>query len=357
MQPERGGSRPRREGGRHGRRGLGGVEKAAEAATERSSGDGHGRGGGGSRGRGGAHGHRGGGGRGRREPRGRAAAPPPAAQHRQRVEEDDDTESRKEEEKEEWKSYSRRKIFSNWSRYEDTEKEEQSECGESQRGTDFSVLLSSAGDSFTQFRFADEKEWDRESICHKQFSALSVDCQSLVQALQELPLHLRLNVAAELVQASTPVELPQMKSKIIEDGKRRELLFRQSLPQRETVLASHPVGDSVAPSEPGSKNAPRTSAGEPFHGAHPPSVQETDHLDEELDILLNLDAPIDTENRPVSGALSYNIATEKELKMDHKENDPLKLDMPEDKGTASQQSTSKNVTEEELEDWLDSMIS
>lgn len=31
--------------------------------------------------------------------------------------------------------------------------------------------------------------------------------------------------------------------------------------------------------------------------------------------------------------------------------------MPEDKGTASQQSTSKNVTEEELEDWLDSMIS
>uniref|UniRef100_A0A8C3VBH9 Apoptosis and caspase activation inhibitor n=1 Tax=Catharus ustulatus TaxID=91951 RepID=A0A8C3VBH9_CATUS len=116
------------------------------------------------------------------------------------VEEDDDTESRHEEEKEEVKCYSRRKVFSNWSRYEDTEKEGQSEAGESQRGTDFSVLLSSAGDSFTQFRFADEKEWDKESICHKQFSALSVDCQSLVQALQELPLHLRLNVAAELVQ-------------------------------------------------------------------------------------------------------------------------------------------------------------
>lgn len=116
-----------------------------------------------------------------------------------------------------------------------------------------------------------------------------------------------------------------MKSKIIEDGKRRELLFRQSLAQRETVLASHPVGDSVAPSESGSKNAPRTSAGEPFQGAHPPSMQETDHLDEELDILLNLDAPIDTENRPMSGALSYNIATEKELKMDHKENGKVSL--------------------------------
>ncbi|NWU59714.1 AVEN regulator, partial [Dromas ardeola] len=218
----------------------------------------------------------------------------------------------------------------------------------------------SVGDSFTQFRFADEKEWDRDSVCHKQLSALSVDCQSLVQALQELPLHLRLNVAAELVQASTPVELPQMKSKIIEDGKRRELLFRQSLAQSETVLVSHPLGDSVAPSGPGSRNGPRASAAEPFQRAQPLSKQETDHLDEELDLLLNLDASIDTEDRPVSAALSYNISTEKDLKMDCKEKDPLKLDMPEEKSTASQQqqqSTSKNVTEEELEDWLDSMIS
>ncbi|NWT47117.1 AVEN regulator, partial [Chroicocephalus maculipennis] len=222
----------------------------------------------------------------------------------------------------------------------------------------------SVGDSFTQFRFADEKEWDRDSICHKQLSALSVDCQSLVQALQELPLHLRLNVAAELVQASTPVELPQMKSKIIEDGKRRELLFRQSLPQSETALVSHPLGDSVAPSEPGSQNGPRASAAEPFQRAQLLSKQETDHLDEELDLLLNLDAPVGTQTRPVSGALSYNRSTEKDLKMDCKEKDPLKLDQPEEKSAAAQQQqqqqqqrTSKNVTEEELEDWLDSMIS
>ncbi|NWS69121.1 AVEN regulator, partial [Crotophaga sulcirostris] len=273
------------------------------------------------------------------------------------VEEEDDTESLEQEEKEELKSYSRRKIVSNWSRYEDTEKEGRSECGESQRGTDFSVLLSSAGDSFAQFRFADEKEWDRESMCHKQLSALSVDCQSLVQALQELPLHLRLNVAAELVQASTPVELPQMKSKITEDSKRREVLFRQSLVQGERVLVSHPVGVSVAPSEPVSKNGPRASAAEPFQRACLLSKQETDLLDEELDLLLNLDAPIDTENRPVPGALTYNVSNEKDPKTDCKENDTLKL--PEEKSTASQQkqSTSKNVTEEELEDWLDSMIS
>ncbi|XP_053925039.1 cell death regulator Aven isoform X2 [Cuculus canorus] len=275
------------------------------------------------------------------------------------VEEEDDTESQQQEENEELKSYSRRKIVSNWSRYEDTEKEGQSEHGESQRGTDFSVLLSSAGDSFAQFRFADEKEWERESICRKQLSALSVDCQSLVQALQELPLHLRLNVAAELVQASTPVELPQMKSKIAEDSKRREFLFRQPLVQGERVLVSHPVGVSVAPLEPASKNGSRASAAEPFQRPHPLSKQETDHLDEELDLLLNLDAPIDTENRPVSGALSNNLPSEKDLKTECKENDTLKLDMPEEKRTGSQQqqSASKDVTEEELEDWLDSMIS
>ncbi|NXS56509.1 AVEN regulator, partial [Brachypteracias leptosomus] len=217
----------------------------------------------------------------------------------------------------------------------------------------------SAGDSFAQFRFTDEKEWDRESICHKQLFALSVDCQSLVQALQELPLHLRLNVAAEVVQESTPVELPQMKSKIIEDGKRRELLFRQSLAQSEMALVSHSVDDSVAPSKPGSKNGPRATEAEQFQRDHPLSKQETDHLDEELDLLLNLDAPIDTENRPVSSTLSYNSSKEKDLKVDCKEHDPLKVDMPEEKNTASQQkqSTSKNVSEEELEDWLDSMIS
>ncbi|NXD73330.1 AVEN regulator, partial [Eolophus roseicapillus] len=191
-----------------------------------------------------------------------------------------------------------------------------------------------------------------------QLSALSVDCQSLAQALQELPLHLRLNVAAELVQASTPEELPQMKPKIIKDGKKRELLFRQTPAQNETVLVSHATGNSDAPSQSGSKNGPRTTA-EPFQRGHPLLKQETDHLDEELDLLLNLDAPIGKESRPVSEALSYNISTEKDLKMDCKENDPLKLDMPEEKSTASQQqqSTSKTVTEEELEEWLDSMIS
>uniref|UniRef100_A0A8C3CRH0 Apoptosis and caspase activation inhibitor n=1 Tax=Cairina moschata TaxID=8855 RepID=A0A8C3CRH0_CAIMO len=218
----------------------------------------------------------------------------------------------------------------------------------------FFISFCFVGDSFTQFRFAEEKDWDTESIYSKQLSALSVDCQSLAQALQELPLHLRLNVAAELVQASTPAELPQMKSKITEDSKRREILFRHSLAQNETVLGSHPVGDSVAPSEPASKHGPVASAAEPFQRAPQQPKHETDHLDEELDLLLKLDAPIDsvsdaasTELFPLSQDCSFAFL------------DLLKPDVPEEKSTApqQQQSTSKTVTEEELEDWLDSMIS
>lgn len=62
------------------------------------------------------------------------------------VEEDSDSETYGEENDEQG-NFSRRKIVSNWDRYQDTEKEVNGESGESQRGTDFSVLLSSAGES------------------------------------------------------------------------------------------------------------------------------------------------------------------------------------------------------------------
>ncbi|XP_068019001.1 cell death regulator Aven [Melanerpes formicivorus] len=363
MQPERGGSRPRKEGARHGRRRHGGAEKAAEPLPAGSGADSHGRGAGGGRGRGGAHGHRGGGGggggRGRREPRGRRAAPPHTAPHLRRAEEAEDSDSQEEGEKEEQRSYSRRKVLSNWSRYEDTEREGEQE--EPRRGAEFSVLLSSAGDFFAQFRFADEKEWAAESVCHKQFSALSVDCQSLAQALQELPLHLRLNVPAELVQASTPAELPQMKPKVTDDSKRRELLFRRPPAPSDTALGSRSSADSVASPEPGSKPSPGASAAEPLQRAHALAKQEADHVDEELDFLLSLDAPVDTAKGPVPGVVSGSSA-EKELKdlsTEWKEKDLLKPAVPEEKNTEPQQQkkASKTITEEELEDWLDSMIS
>ncbi|XP_073851529.1 cell death regulator Aven isoform X3 [Macaca fascicularis] len=142
MQAERGarGGRGRRPG-----RGRPGGDRhserpgAAAAVARGGGGDGGGRRG---RGRGfrGARGGRGGGGapRGsRREPGGRGAGTSAP------VEDDSDAETYGEENDEQG-NYSKRKIVSNWDRYQDIEKEVNNESGESQRGTDFSVLLSSA---------------------------------------------------------------------------------------------------------------------------------------------------------------------------------------------------------------------
>uniref|UniRef100_A0A8C0J844 Apoptosis and caspase activation inhibitor n=1 Tax=Chelonoidis abingdonii TaxID=106734 RepID=A0A8C0J844_CHEAB len=225
----------------------------------------------------------------------------------------------------------------------------------------------STGDSFTQFRFAEEKEWDTGSVGPKQLSALYVDCQSLVQALQELPLHLRLNVAAEMVQASTPTELPQIKSKSIEDSKRRVTQLQPPLGQSGIASICDPVSDSVVHLMPLSKDGPETNSSESFQRGCSVSQQEADNLDEELDLLLNLDAPVHVENNFLSE--TYNTTAESDLKMKNGEiyifNPFLVcivlsiLDVAEETSSAAeeQKTTAKNITEEELEDWLDSMIS
>ncbi|XP_074092364.1 cell death regulator Aven [Macrotis lagotis] len=319
---------------------------------DRGRGRGRGRGGRGARGGRGGGGGGGGGGAahgpqrgGRREQRGPDAGP-------SELVEGDATETY-EEENNEWGNYSRRKIVSNWDRYQDFEKEAENESGESQRGTDFSVLLSSAGDSFSQFRFAEEKEWDSETSSPKQISALYVDCESLVRALQELPLSLRLNVAAELVQATAPLELPQMKPKKMEDGKGQGMQMRWPLGPSSDVIsdaANRPVSMG--------KDGHRPCSSEAFQKITPPLQQTVDHLDEELDLLLNLDAPVKEEENTLT-ALTYQ---DPQIKKDGKiiqENVPEILSVTEEKCFESAQPpcTSKNVTEEELEDWLDSMIS
>uniref|UniRef100_A0A4W3IHP0 Cell death regulator Aven n=1 Tax=Callorhinchus milii TaxID=7868 RepID=A0A4W3IHP0_CALMI len=133
--------------------------------------------------------------RGKRQPRGRYQAQQLLQQQQQQKEDEDDVDTKEEEN--EPNKFSRRKIVSNWDKYKTKEKEE---VEESVRGADFNVLLSSAGDSFAQFRFAEEKEWEVDIASNKQMSPLFVDCQALAQSLQELPISLRLNLEAELVQ-------------------------------------------------------------------------------------------------------------------------------------------------------------
>ncbi|XP_004687629.1 PREDICTED: cell death regulator Aven [Condylura cristata] len=254
------------------------------------------------------------------------------------VEEDSDAENYGEENEDQGK-YSKRKVASNWDRYQDIEKEVDREGGESQRGTDFSVLLSSAGDSFSQFRFIEEKDWDGEASCPKQNSAFYVDCESLVRALQELPLSLRLNVAAELVQTTLPLELPQVKPKRNDEGKGLGMQLKGPVSELRAAGHSRP-----GPSEGAQKPAPLL----------PPVA---DHLEEELDLLLNLDSPVKEGENVLPAQTPLDLESEKDEELAQEEEVPTKPSVMEEKKVESEHpSTSKNVTEEELEDWLDSMI-
>ncbi|XP_023476446.1 cell death regulator Aven [Equus caballus] len=356
MQVERGarGGRGRRPG--RGRPGGDRDRERAGAAGAVARGGGGGDGGG-RRGRGrgfrGGRGGRGGGAPrgGRREPGGRGAWTSLP------VEDDSDAETYGEENDEQG-NYSKRKIVTNWDRYQDIEKEVDNESGESQRGTDFSVLLSSAGDSFAQFRFAEEKEWDAEASCPKQNSAFYVDCESLVRALQELPISLRLNVAAELVQTALPLELPQVKPKRNDEGKGLGMQLKGplgpggkgSVPELKPATAGCPMYLGNDSPRPGPSKVSQKPASPPQSAA--------DHLEEELDLLLNLDAPVRERENMLPDQIFQDLEPKKEGEVAQEEKVPEKASVMEENNVESEQpSTSKHVTEEELEDWLDSMIS
>uniref|UniRef100_A0A8C9K9W0 Cell death regulator Aven n=1 Tax=Panthera tigris altaica TaxID=74533 RepID=A0A8C9K9W0_PANTA len=195
---------------------------------------------------------------------------------------------------------------------------------------------------FPLFRFVEEKEWDGEN------SAFYVDCESLVRALQELPLSLRLNVAAELVQTTLPLELPQVKPKRNDEGKGRGMQLKGGSAELKSVAAGCPM--YLGKDSPGPTKGSREPTG-PLQSAAGP-------LEEELDLLLSLDAPIKEGENILPDQTSQDRGSEKDGEVAPEEKAPAEPSVVEEKNVEPEQaSTSKTVTEEELEDWLDSMIS
>ncbi|XP_043075894.1 cell death regulator Aven [Puntigrus tetrazona] len=318
------GRHSRGRGGHWKRGGGGGSGGDAEAG---SSGEHRGRG------RGGQY-HRGRGKRDHRRGRGRAFGPPADFRRVAFQNQDDSDDKENFEQAEEDNTFSRRKLESNWNRYEESEKEEMNEDVPAQRGTEYHVLLSSAGDSFTQFRFSDEKDWEMDSLAKNQIPALFIDLPALTQTLQELPLHTRLNLEAELVQVTTPIELP-------------------------SVTAPHRTDSTLtaglkAP-QTGVKPVPGTTASPSVSTAVPPA---TDDADQELDLLLNLQKPI-TEIASVESHDATDHVLNGSTQGPGEERKDQMVDMKETKPEVESEAkpTRQEVTEEDLEDWLDSMIS
>ncbi|XP_053345164.1 cell death regulator Aven [Clarias gariepinus] len=256
--------------------------------------------------------------------------------------------------------YSRRKLESNWDRYAESEKDEVNDDVPVQRGTDYHVLLSSAGDSFTQFRFSEEKDWEVDSLGTNQVPALFVDLEVLAVSLQELPLHQRLDLEPSLVQEVTPVELPSLGLNKVDP-----ILcgFKPSAPAhsgKEAVThGSHPVKPVLGTSMCSYSNTAVTIP--------------TDNADEELDLLLGLQKPVTglslAESEP-SDPLEEVIAVSEKAASVVEENEEQVINQAK----SDKEDTSRNqqkpeelqhksepvkqeMTEEDLEDWLDSMIS
>ncbi|XP_062858399.1 cell death regulator Aven isoform X2 [Trichomycterus rosablanca] len=253
--------------------------------------------------------------------------------------------------------FSRRKLESNWDRYEESEKAEADDDVPAERGTDYNVLLSSAGDSFTQFRFSEEKDWEMDSLAANQVPALFVDLESLAQSLQELPLHKRLNLEPDLVQASTPVELPSVGTLHRVDPKVPGG-FKAPAPAHAGQEPDLGVTRPVKP-VPGISLSSHTST---------TVISAADDADEELDLLLGLQKPITEISHASNAAGELPTDSEKELKAEIREEDLVEVRPAnakeemrnQQKGEESEQkadSVKQELTEEDLEDWLDSMIS
>nr|XP_033808280.1 cell death regulator Aven [Geotrypetes seraphini] len=242
--------------------------------------------------------------------------------------------------------YARRKIVSNWSRYKDTEEELSAESGESQRGADFSVLLSSAGDSFAQFRLAEEKEWEAEYSSNKQSSGLFVDCESLVQALLDLPLHVRVNVEAQLIQAEIPSEMPEVKTRTKIEQMSLTTGLQSSLPR-----AGH-ASDVLIHSSP---SAVDDSGRSQVLQKASYVQQQAECLDPELDFLLNLETSAHEKTRFQSKSVTHDPESLKRV-LGEPAAPEVEANESRTRASEEQHTAVSKVSEEELEDWLDSMI-
>ncbi|XP_070843329.1 cell death regulator Aven [Chaetodon trifascialis] len=242
--------------------------------------------------------------------------------------------------------FSRRKLESNWARYEESERQEPDDETPTQRGADYHVLLESAGDSFTQFRFSEEKDWEMNSFAASQMSAVFVDLPALAQSLQQVPLHQRLNLEAELVQVSTPVELPTV-----------TLAPKQEKPKSAAFTPPPAALNALSTIQKVPVDTNSVLGSDPRVSSTAAESLPVEDDDEELDQLLSL-------QKSVLGVSGNQSVAEDECVVPDEACEELKEAMEEklevkekDVTPAQSASVRKEVTEEDLEDWLDSMIS
>ncbi|ELT91220.1 hypothetical protein CAPTEDRAFT_226499 [Capitella teleta] len=105
------------------------------------------------------------------------------------------------EESEQDRYFSHRGIESNWERYDllpDSDK------GPELAANNFDLMLESASNALSRFRFKEEQEWEAELEAYPSdpSSLLSIDASKLASVLRCVPLHERLGIEASVFEAT-----------------------------------------------------------------------------------------------------------------------------------------------------------
>ncbi|KAJ8309445.1 hypothetical protein KUTeg_014319 [Tegillarca granosa] len=259
------------------------------------------------------------------------------------------------------KTYSKRKIVSNWDRYDiPTTEEDKIE----HRGEDFTKLLHSAGDAVSQFRFQDEQGWEEEDI-NTSFGSefLSIDINNVASSLDCLPLYDRLGLDKNLFSEKQLVKL----DKVAEQNKEfyKPSVFTSTSSKTELLLSPTSSTDDAVDFKTikiSSENVkdPRLNSDKSDYNVtldndksniDKSKLDIVDSVEDELDFLLSLDKPADNSDK---GDNSQTATSHIDIEQKKKKDNVVALEI----GTKQDKPPAKEIKSEtdDLEDWLDSVL-
>ncbi|XP_032221642.2 cell death regulator Aven [Nematostella vectensis] len=296
--------------------------------------------------------------------------------------------------------FSRRHLTTNWDRYEglDIADEEDQRTLVTSRGEDFANLVEKAGNPDSQFRFQAEKEWEEDTMSQAASEGLEINLASLAEALQGLPIYRKLHIDDKEINPSSSLRCLDQVEKAV-DGTGNSYYTASTLTLTAEKQASSCTVETLKHhyiEKPSSTTkddrhdnrqlsvteAPPTThlhsslrdvaSGVYSYQSHNTSKDQTGSvIDSELDFLLSLDNTklnAVSSKKPVNGNKVspfsnqvYSSADDKELQSTGagafmhapKEQPLLNTSVDSEKGETKRQSE----TEQDLEDWLDSVLS
>ncbi|KAH3846340.1 cell death regulator Aven-like isoform X2 [Dreissena polymorpha] len=236
------------------------------------------------------------------------------------------------------RKFSRRKIESNWSRYDEILSDE--EEIPMQRGEDFNKLFAQAGGSAALFRFKGEEDWASvEGEATDNLMAL--DLQDLAQALDCVPLQERLGLNQDLFSDE---QLAEMRTFAERSKDKYDKLSEQStVPKIESVTKKKSFADEQSSRKQHKDVSPVTVDLAPNYNASNKKTKEILDLEQDIDALLN-----DNEDSKTVTCNSEKISTGLEETVQ-------KTSVPN--GQISSQKTGNDpAPSKNLEDWLDDFL-